>query len=746
MANGQSHPVKLYVLNEDKQWAIRGTGYVTSVDEASQGVSLLVTSESSGSLLLESKIEPDTPYQRPKDTVIVWSEAQNHGVTLSFQDAAGCHEIWEVICRVQGKDPLVNITQDLLNDVEFFDETLETDNKDALPKCELGELKQISSFVVSAFSSPDNKRKVILKLENENYIKKILRLLNSCENLGYTEGLYHLHTITKGILLLNKMSLFEIMFSDECIMNVVGCLEYDPALPQPTRHREFLTQNAKFKDVVPVTACKLREKIHQTYRVQYILDIILPAPPVMDENYLSALKTFIFLNKLEIVHMLQRDDNILPAVFAQLKAKSTDDDKRYELLLFFKELYTFTQTLKPENKDALFKTLTQMGILSALKTVMSLDNLQIRSAATDIFSYLVEHSPSVIREYIIEEAQQDKDSNLLINLVIKQMTCDTDPELAGAFLIMELLRSLLDPDNMLITPRCERSKFLNFFYKRCMHNFIAPLLAASSEATFKEDHIFGADTSDKNCFNNYQTAHLLGLIVEMLTFCVQNHTYYIKNYILRKDLLRNVLILMRSRHTFLVLGALRFMRRMICLKDEMYNSYIIKGDLFEPVVNVLLNNGTRYNMLNSAVLALFEYIRVENIKSLIAHIVEKFYEKLEWIDYVQTFKGLKLQYDKEKNRQSQLRERLHSMASSKIRFRSARVLEEKEVCLKGNTDEGEERMPPLEKDYDKCMDSKKPKENVNLRKKTSSGDYKFTFSHSAGAAKETGSPTGSTDI
>ena len=34
------------------------------------------------------------------------------------------------------------------------------------------------------------------------------------------------------------------------------------------------------------------------------------------------------------------------------------------------------------------------------------------------------------------------------------------------------------------------------------------------------------------------TVHVLGLIIELLTFFVEHHTYHIKNYILHKDLLR----------------------------------------------------------------------------------------------------------------------------------------------------------------------------------------------------------------
>lgn len=33
----------------------------------------------------------------------------------------------------------------------------------------------------------------------------------------------------------------------------------------------------------------------------------------------------------------------------------------------------------------------------------------MRSAATDIFSYLVEFSPSMVREFVMQEAQQSDD-------------------------------------------------------------------------------------------------------------------------------------------------------------------------------------------------------------------------------------------------------------------------------------------------------------------------------------------------
>ncbi|XP_020851879.1 serine/threonine-protein phosphatase 4 regulatory subunit 3B isoform X3 [Phascolarctos cinereus] len=743
--------VKVYTLNEDRQWDDRGTGHVSSTYvERLKGMSLLVRAESDGSLLLESKINPNTAYQKQQDTLIVWSEAENYDLALSFQEKAGCDEIWEKICQVQGKDPSVEVTQDLIDESEEerFEEMPETSHLIDLPACELNKLEEIADLVTSVLSSPIRREKLALALENEGYIKKLLQLFQVCENLENTEGLHHLYEIIRGILFLNKATLFEVMFSDECIMDVVGCLEYDPALAQPKRHREFLTKTAKFKEVIPITDSELRQKIHQTYRVQYIQDIILPTPSVFEENFLSTLTSFIFFNKVEIVSMLQEDEKFLSEVFAQLTDEATDDDKRRELVNFFKEFCAFSQTLQPQNRDAFFKTLAKLGILPALEIVMGMDDLQVRSAATDIFSYLVEFSPSMVREFVMQEAQQSDDDILLINVVIEQMICDTDPELGGAVQLMGLLRTLIDPENMLATAnvrrypgKTEKSEFLNFFYNHCMHVLTAPLLANTSEDKCEKDEIVGANKSNTVCPDNYQTAQLLALILELLTFCVEHHTYHIKNYIMNKDLLRRVLVLMNSKHTFLALCALRFMRRIIGLKDEFYNRYITKGNLFEPVINALLDNGTRYNLLNSAVIELFEFIRVEDIKSLTAHIVENFYKALESIEYVQTFKGLKTKYEQEKDRQSQ------KLNSNRFR-RDARTLEEDEEMWfnEDEEEEGEAVVPPGEKSkpeddfpdsYEKFMETKKAKESEdkeNLPKRTSSGGFKFTFSHSASAA------------
>uniref|UniRef100_A0AAY4BQ32 Serine/threonine-protein phosphatase 4 regulatory subunit 3 n=1 Tax=Denticeps clupeoides TaxID=299321 RepID=A0AAY4BQ32_9TELE len=695
--------VKVYTLNEDRQWDDRGTGHVSSgYVERLKGMSLLVRAESDGSLLLESKINPNTAYQKQQDTLIVWSEAENYDLALSFQEKAGCDEIWEKICQVQGKDPSVDITQELIDESEEerFDDMSSPGLE--LPPCELARLEEVAELVASSLPSPLRREKLALALENESYIRKLLELFRICEDLENREGLHHLYDIIKGIFLLNRTALFEVMFSEECIMDVIGCLEFDPSLPQPRRHRDFLTNTARFKEVIPISDPELRQKIHQTYRVQYIQDMVLPTPSVFEENMLSTLHSFIFFNKVEIVGMLQDDEKFLTELFAQLTDEATDDDKRHELVNFLKEFCAFSQTLQPQNRDAFFKTLSNMGILPALEVILGMDDTQVRGAATDIFSYLVEYNPSMVREFVMQECQQNDDDILLINLIIEHMICDMDPELGGAVQLMGLLRTLVDPENMLATSNVRVRTHTHTHTQ--VWSWQRPELLLSPYTENGEDRVpqFLLQTLHACPVYDFQTCQLLALIVELLTFCVEHHTYHIKNYIINKDILRRVLVLMSSQHAFLALCALRFMRKIIGLKDEFYNRYVMRNFLFEPVVKAFLNNGSRYNLMNSAIIEMFEYIRVEDVKSLTAHIIENYWKALEDVDYVQTFKGLKLRYEQHRERQDN--PKLDSMRSilRNHRFRrEARTLEDEEEMW-FNTDEedledGEAVVPPSDK-------------------------------------------------
>lgn len=74
--------------------------------------------------------------------------------------------------------------------------------------------------------------------------------------------------------------------------------------------------------------------------------------------------------------------------------------------------------------------------------------------------------------------------------------------------------------------------------------------------------------------------------------------------------------LVHRRQCSRLLGALRFLRKILGLKDEQYNLAIVRNNLFLPIVEVFKVNKRRYNLLNSALIELFEYIRQVRIVTL----------------------------------------------------------------------------------------------------------------------------------
>uniref|UniRef100_A0A5S6QX46 SMK-1 domain-containing protein n=1 Tax=Trichuris muris TaxID=70415 RepID=A0A5S6QX46_TRIMR len=631
------HRVKLYMLNEKRTWDDKGTGQVTcSFNEQLQCLTLKVISEEEGSPMLESQVQLDTVYQKQQGTLIVWTESENNDMALSFQDRQGCDEVWEAICKVQGKDPRFDTTQDANSDSVSDDDVgengavrLASEPLIELPPCDIPHLTEIHDFITSSFGAAARRDAVAYAIEAEEYIPKLLDLFHKCEDLEDIESLHMLYRTFKSIFYLNKSTLIEILFTPERLIDVIGVLEYDPSCQTPKPHRNFLWEQAKFKQVIPISSPELTTKIHQTYRIQYVHDVIFPAPSIFEENMLSFMSTIIVYNKAEIVHLIQEDPMFLKELFAMLTSAETPTEKLVDLAGFLKELVSFSQLLNVQNRDGFFKTLASNGILKVLENCFSRDDVNVRSLAVDIVSCVTEYNSALVREYALREESP------LVGSMIEVMLRDPDPEMSTALQLSSVIRILLDPESMLtsFSPKCDKYDFLTFFYKKCMPKLCSPLFKYTGGGRLIKD--------------NYRTANLMSVLLDMLTFCIEHHSYHIRGFVITRDLLAKVLVFLQSRHSFLVLGALRLFRRTLNLRDDVYISHIIRQRLFDPVVKCFVANGRTYNLLNSALLELFEFIRAENIKSLAAHIVENYFDHFKEVDYVNTFQLLRVRYEQQ---------------------------------------------------------------------------------------------------
>lgn len=78
------------------------------------------------------------------------------------------------------------------------------------------------------------------------------------------------------------------------------------------------------------------------------------------------------------------------------------------------------------------------------------------------------------------------------------------------------------------------------------------------------------------------------------------------------------------------------------------------------MVDAFLRNNGRYNLLDSAILELFEFIQNKDIKPLCDYVVYTFGKALDEVEYVQTFKRLRLRYGQEQDRTSEVKEQTAS--------------------------------------------------------------------------------------
>ena len=81
------------------------------------------------------------------------------------------------------------------------------------------------------------------------------------------------------------------------MLRQVGALEYDPELFEQQHHRTFLRDKVVFKEVVPIADAALRAKIHQTYRLAYLKDVVLPR--VLDDATFATFSSLILFNNVE---------------------------------------------------------------------------------------------------------------------------------------------------------------------------------------------------------------------------------------------------------------------------------------------------------------------------------------------------------------------------------------------------------------------------------------------------------------
>ncbi|CAK7274235.1 Platinum sensitivity protein [Sporothrix epigloea] len=613
--------VKVYELRNN-DWFDRGTGfcsstYGTSEDGELTDPRIIVEAEDSQEhLLLDTRISHEDGFQK--------QQGMSHHMpraSLTF-----INEVQQSFAPHMGDD---NMSEDVPVDIPA---------SITLPPAELANLEDIETNM-RIMSTTDTGRDALCKsIVSDEYIQKLIPLVEVAEDLESLADLHHLCNIVKILLLLNDTAIFEQVISDECLMGIVGALEYDPDFPShKANHREWL-QKSRYKEVVSIANEAIQRKIHQTYRLQYLKDVVLAR--ILDDPTFSVLNSLIFFNQVDIIQYVQNNSAFLTELFGIFTDASQKMTRKKQGVFFIHHCCLVIKSLQPAMRGTFFAAFLSHGLLRVLDFGLRNYDVTVRISATEVLVLMMDHDPIKIRRMIYRHAH---DNTLhLTDTLVDLLQVEVDLGIRAQ--ICDALKILLDPSPIPVTieingdgtddaPQVTRrlptdphqDLYFNHFYEHSAIRLYKPLLDLEGQQQIL------ADIGSENVFN---------YLNDFTAYFVRSHHHRYKFFVLQHNIACRFVELLRSPIKHLQLVAIRFLRQLIACRDEFYIRHIMEKRLIEHVFDLLERCLPRDNLICSACLDFFEFFVKEDVVDLTKHLVTTYNDRIKKLSYFTTFNDL----------------------------------------------------------------------------------------------------------
>ncbi len=166
-------------------------------------------------------------------------------------------------------------------------------------------------------------------------------------------------------------------------------------------------------------------KIHQTYRLLYLRDVILAR--VVDDPTVSILNSFIFFHQNEIVSYCCQNDVFLSELFRMLTSADEPDERRSEGVLFLQQLCAMGKLIQLPARISLYRTLTDWGLLNVLQFALERLGQTARNAAAEILMTIIEYDANSVRAHVVSQVEQN--ARPLVSMMIDMLHNERDPGL-----------------------------------------------------------------------------------------------------------------------------------------------------------------------------------------------------------------------------------------------------------------------------------------------------------------------------
>jgi len=405
---------------------------------------------------------------------------------------------------------------------------------------------------------------------------------------------------------------------------------------------------------VHIADVNIRRKIHITYRLLYLKDVVLAR--ILDDPTFSVLNSVIFYHQVDIATRLQAEKDFLRQLFEIFdESRGESHARKKEAIQFIQNLCAMSKNLPVQTRNELFQNLVAHGVFTVIPFALRHHEASVRVAGTDVLVALIDQDPHMVRNHIVQ-ALNDKMPPLtdtLIDLLLMEVDLGVKSQMADA------IKILLDPGSTNVMDMMARQANSELLAKR---NGAGPGSNGPNQISPQTEQFINSfyeggsarrlfqplkDLEHRPSMQNL-TLHETSLyshLVEVLCFFVRAHAYRSKLFILSENLHSRIAQLLTCPQKYMKVAALKWFRTCVSLADEFHNRQMIQNRLFEPILDIVYQTMPRDNLLNSACLELFEHIKRESHKQLIIHLVEQYRERLMAVTYVNTFQAIVHKYD-----------------------------------------------------------------------------------------------------
>lgn len=310
-------------------------------------------------------------------------------------------------------------------------------------------------------------------------------------------------------------------------------------------------------------------------------------------------------------------DQILKSDICKIKTT----EARVEFIFkFISELCSMSRIMQIDNKRLYFSRLLSFGIVTAFNKYKNISSA-ISGHIVDILFRISEVFGDKLREEVF--AGNRKDGSFF------KFICDQvhkSPASNISQMAVQIILLMFDTQSNLNGPQESFSEFFGIIYNDMIDYLFKPLM----------DYTFKLPLEEKS----YSKALVVESLLGILGSCFGGHGVHIENYLMRDGFLLNINNLLMSKYNYLVHGCIKIIRQSLGIVDKNFRNFLLKEKVLDNFLDSLLNKHKSYTLINSALIELFEYLKISGNKPLAADLVERRKSDMEKITYVPTFRKL----------------------------------------------------------------------------------------------------------